>query len=157
MLRVRREKSAAPVSGGIVTEVLPESEDACPPDGACGTALSCTPADDPTVSDDFERAYRLLQRLANRWTFPILGRLQHQPMRFAKLKRSLQPVSQRMLTLSLRHLERDGLVYRQEVPGQPPQVTYGLTPLGLALFRRLKDFEAWLQAHDKLNIPPPQN
>jgi DNA-binding HxlR family transcriptional regulator len=154
---MRSEKSAAPVSVGIVTEVLPESEDACAPEGVSSTVLSSTPADDPAASDDFGRAYRLLQRLANRWTFPILGRLQHQPMRFAKLKRSLQPISQRMLTLSLRHLERDGLVYRQEIPGQPPQVTYGLTPLGIALVTRLQDFELWLRAHEKLRAPPPKD
>lgn len=105
-------------------------------------------AESPASTDGFNRAYQLLRRLGNRWTFPILGMLRREPMRFARLKRSLEPVSQRMLTLSLRRLERDALVYRQEVPGQPPQVTYGLTPLGIALVARINDFEAWLAARD---------
>jgi DNA-binding HxlR family transcriptional regulator len=115
---------------------------------------SCMQADDTNAPDDFSQAYWLMRRLGNRWTFPILGMLRREPMRFAKLKRSLEPVSQRMLTLSLRRLERDNLVYRQELPGQPPQVTYGLTPLGAALIGRLKDFEAWLSAHSELRRTP---
>jgi DNA-binding HxlR family transcriptional regulator len=107
-----------------------------------------TAAEVLTTGGDFSRAYRLMRRLGNRWTFPILAMLRREPMRFARLKRSLEPVSQRMLTLSLRQLERDGLVYRQEQPGQPPQVTYGLTALGIALAGRIQDFEAWLAAHD---------
>lgn len=74
-------------------------------------------------------------------------------MRFAKLKRTLDPVSQRMLSLSLRKLERDDLVYREESAGQPPQVTYGLTPLGVALVDRLTEFEAWLAARRQTLVP----
>jgi DNA-binding HxlR family transcriptional regulator len=60
-----------------------------------------------------------------------------------------------MLTLSLRRLERDNLVYRQAVGGQPPQVTYGLTPFGVAMVARIKDFEAWLAARNLR--PGPRN
>lgn len=156
MLRPRHEKSAVALLVRIVTISFPDSEDTTPPEGMDGAVPLGGLADDPTASDGFERAYRLLQRLGNRWTFPILGMLRCHPMRFAKLKRSLEPVSQRMLTLSLRRLERDNLVYRQEKPGQPPQVTYGLTPLGMALIGRLRDFEAWLKAHDALIGPRPK-
>lgn len=156
MLRSHGEKSAVSRLVSIVTISFPDSEDATPPEGTNGAVPLYALADDATGVDSFDRAYRLLQRLGNRWTFPILGMLRHQPMRFAKLKRSLEPVSQRMLTLSLRRLERDNLVYREEKPGQPPQVTYGLTPLGVALVDRLKDFEAWLRAHDSVKAQRPR-
>jgi DNA-binding HxlR family transcriptional regulator len=156
MLRPHGEKSAVSRLVSIVTNSFPDSEDATPPAATDGAVPLSALADDPAAEDSFERAYRLLQRLGNRWTFPILGMLRRQPMRFAKLKRSLEPVSQRMLTLSLRRLERDALVYREEKPGQPPQVTYGLTPLGMALVGRLKDFEAWLRAHPTPCSPRPR-
>lgn len=111
---------------------IPEIVEAISPAFACGPI------------GNFSGIQWLLRQLGNRWSFPILGALHHGPMRFAKLKRALDPVSQRMLTLSLRKLERDDLVYREEVAGQPPQVTYGLTPLGIALVQRLSDFESWL-------------
>lgn len=141
----------------VVTKSFPDPEDAIPPDGTGSAVPLCVWADDPTAPHNFERAYRLMQRLGNRWTFPILGILRRQPMRFAKLKRSLEPVSQRMLTLSLRRLERDNLVYREEKPGQPPQVTYGLTPLGEALVGRIKDFEAWLSVHANPKAQRPKS
>lgn len=95
----------------------------------------------------------LMRRLGHRWTFPTIRALRHGPMRFARLKRALDPVSQRMLTLTLRKLERDELVYREEIVGQPSQVTYGLTPLGVALVDRLTEFEAWLAAIKKTLVP----
>ena len=94
-----------------------------------------------------------MRRLGGRWTFPTIGALRHGPMRFARLKRALDPVSQRMLTLTLRMLERDELVYREEIAGQPPQVTYGLTPLGMALVDRLAKFDAWLTTNRQLLVP----
>ncbi len=102
---------------------------------------------------EFSGVHWLLRRLGNRWTFPIIDTLRHGPMRFAKLKRALDPVSQRMLTLSLRKLEQDDLIYRQEIAGQPPQVTYGLTSLGIALVDRLTEFDAWLAAYQQLLVP----
>lgn len=89
----------------------------------------------------------LVRQLGNRWTFPVLNALGRSPLRFAKLKRALEPVSQRMLTLSLRKLERDGLVHREEVPGQPPQVTYELTPLGISLLAPLTVLDHWLETN----------
>lgn len=112
-----------------------------PPERGCGRA------------SELNGAHWLLRRLGNRWTFPIIEALRQGPMRFARLKRALDPVSQRMLTLSLRKLERDDLVYREEIAGQPPQVTYGLTPLGIALVDRLSEFDAWLVAHGQLLVP----
>ncbi len=99
----------------------------------------------------------LMRRLGNRWTFPILDVLRHGPMRFASLKRTLDPVSQRMLTLSLRNLEQDGLVYRQKMPVMPLQVAYGLTPAGVVLVGRLEEFEAWMVSYKPTPEPPTQD
>ena len=106
-------------------------------------------------SAEYRGIYWVLRRLGNRWTIPILSALRDGPVRFAKLKRSLDSVSQRMLTLSLRRLERDGLIFREEIAGQPPQVRYSLTPLGVALVERLDDFEHWLAAQGK--VPHPED
>lgn len=112
-----------------------------------------SPARGGKLASEFTCTHRLLRQLGNRWTFPIIEVLRYGPMRFARLKRTLDPVSQRMLTLSLRKLERDDLVYREEIAGQQPQVTYGLTPLGTALIDRLIEFEAWLAASRQILIP----
>jgi DNA-binding HxlR family transcriptional regulator len=98
-------------------------------------------------NENFNATYGLMRRLGNRWTVPILLALRCEPLRFAKLKRTLDPVSQRMLTLSLRRMEQDDLVCRTELPGQPPPVTYGLTPLAAELVERLEEVEACLAAH----------
>lgn len=103
---------------------------------------------------EFCGTYWLLRRLGNRWTIPILSALRQGPVRFAKLKRALNSVSQRMLTLTLRRLEHDGLIYREEIPGQTPQVRYSLAPLGVALVERLDDFERWLAAQGQIPHPP---
>lgn len=89
----------------------------------------------------------LVRQLGSRWTFAILEALRCEPLRFAKLKRSLGSISQRMLTLSLRKLERDGLVHREEIGGQPPQVSYELTPLGASLLTQLAVLDCWLEAN----------
>lgn len=108
--------------------------------------LDTEPHDAPPRHDSLGGTYWLMRRLGNRWTVPILLALRHESLRFAKLKRTLDPVSQRMLTLTLRRMEQDELVYRTELPGQPPPVTYGLTPLAAALVERLEELEACLAA-----------
>lgn len=72
--------------------------------------------------------------------------LQDGPRRFNELKRMVG-VSQRMLTLTLKGLERDGLVARTMFPTIPPRVDYALTPLGHSLSRPVKELGAWAQAH----------
>lgn len=89
----------------------------------------------------------LVRRLGDRWTFPIIDVLRHGSMRFAKLKKALGPISQRMLTLSLKKLERDGLVYRRSYPGSPPHVTYELTSSGMSLLEMLAPFDNWLEVN----------
>ncbi|WP_367129512.1 MULTISPECIES: winged helix-turn-helix transcriptional regulator [Streptomyces] len=74
----------------------------------------------------------VVEVLANKWVLYVLGSLREQagPMRFNQLGRALPGVTQKMLTQTLRTLERDGLVSRKVYPTVPPRVEYGLTPLG---------------------------
>jgi DNA-binding HxlR family transcriptional regulator len=75
----------------------------------------------------------VLSRVGDKWSVQIVARLGEGPQRFSELRRSIEGISQRMLTLTLRGLERDGLVTRTVFPTVPPSVEYGLTPLGRTL------------------------
>ncbi|HEX4740887.1 MAG TPA: helix-turn-helix domain-containing protein [Caulobacteraceae bacterium] len=72
----------------------------------------------------------VLTRVGDKWSVLIIVALGDGPRRFSELKRGVEGISQRMLTLTLRGLERDGLVTRSVFPTVPPRVDYGLTPLG---------------------------
>jgi DNA-binding HxlR family transcriptional regulator len=86
----------------------------------------------------------LLRQLGDRWSLAIIAILQLGPARFAKLKKSLGTVSHRILALSLKKLERDGLVSRFEQPCTPPQVTYALSALGHSLLEQLQGLDHWV-------------
>nr|WP_238474099.1 helix-turn-helix domain-containing protein [Altericroceibacterium spongiae] len=73
--------------------------------------------------------------------------LQKQPLRFSELKRGVDGISQRMLTLTLRHLERDGLVTRAVTTSIPPRVDYELTELGHSLAGPIQTVGAWAFDH----------
>jgi DNA-binding HxlR family transcriptional regulator len=76
----------------------------------------------------------ILNRIGDKWTVMVVGMLaRNGTLRFNELKRHINGVSQRMLTLTLRNLERDGLVTRTIYPEIPPRVEYGLTELGRSL------------------------
>ena len=75
----------------------------------------------------------VLSRIGDKWSMLIVSCLAHGPQRFSELKRAIPTISQRMLTLSLRGLERDGLVSRTVTPSIPPRVHYELTALGVSL------------------------
>lgn len=85
----------------------------------------------------------ILARIGDKWTVLIVTRLSTGPMRFNRLRRSIEGISQRMLTLTLRSLERDGLVRRTVYPTVPPQVEYRLTELGLTLIEPLRTLSDW--------------
>ena len=72
----------------------------------------------------------VLSRIGDKWSMLIVANLADGPRRFSELKRAIPTISQRMLTLSLRGLERDGLVTRTVTPSIPPRVDYELTALG---------------------------
>ena len=75
----------------------------------------------------------LLSRIGDKWTVLVVQTLGEGPKRFNELRREIPSVSQRMLTLTLRNLERDGLVNRTVTPSIPPRVDYELTELGQSL------------------------
>ena|SRR6218665_1671905 len=75
----------------------------------------------------------VLQRIGDKWSMLIVAKLSDGTLRFSELRREIPSISQRMLTLSLRGLERDGLVTRTVTPSIPPRVDYALTPLGESL------------------------
>lgn len=90
----------------------------------------------------------LLDRIANRWTTLIIGMLaQHQPRRFNELRRAIGGISQKMLTQTLRDMERDGIVQREIFPEVPPRVEYSLTPLGRTLREPLSALADWSVHH----------
>lgn len=89
----------------------------------------------------------LLDRLADKWSLLVVERLGAGTQRFTALRRQIDGISQRMLTLTLRRLERDGLVRRHVHPVVPPRVDYSLTPLGASLLDAVAPLVAWTRAH----------
>ena len=90
---------------------------------------------------------RILDRIGDRWTVLIVGSLADGPRRFSELLRRVQGISQKMLTQTLREMERDGLVTRQVFPQVPVRVQYELTTAGASLLAPLKALEDWSIAH----------
>ncbi|MEM1046768.1 MAG: helix-turn-helix domain-containing protein [Pseudomonadota bacterium] len=87
----------------------------------------------------------LLDRIANKWTVLVIELLAPGPQRFSALKRSVDGISQKMLTQTLRALEADGLVHRRAFPTVPVTVEYSLTPLGLSLHGALSPIKSWAE------------
>jgi len=87
----------------------------------------------------------LLQRIGDKWTVLVVQTLADGSRRFNELRREIPSVSQRMLTLTLRNLERDGLVRRTVTPTIPPRVDYELTELGHSLQRPVCALARWAQ------------
>jgi DNA-binding HxlR family transcriptional regulator len=85
----------------------------------------------------------LLSRVGDKWTALIVQTLGDGPRRFNELRREIPSVSQRMLTLTLRNLERDGLVSRTVTPSIPPRVDYELTDLGYSLQKPISGLVQW--------------
>ena len=92
----------------------------------------------------------LLGRVGDKWSLLVIAMLERMPRRrsrFSALKRSIPGISQRMLTATLRNLERDGLLTRDVYPEVPPRVEYELTALGKAFMKPVCELVEWLQAH----------
>jgi len=85
----------------------------------------------------------VLNRIGDKWSVQIVALLGGGPQRFGELKRAIEGISQRMLTLTLRGLERDGLVTRTVFPEIPPRVDYELTKLGKTLLEPIEALAAW--------------
>lgn len=105
---------------------------------------------DPTVDHDpkvCEKISGVLSRIADRWSMRVMGRLRGGPLRFSEIKRGTEGISQRMLTLTLRNLERDGLVKRTVFPAVPPRVEYELTGLGVSMLASMDPLGSWTISH----------
>jgi DNA-binding HxlR family transcriptional regulator len=85
----------------------------------------------------------LLSRIGDKWTVLVVTTLGEGPRRFNELRREIPSVSQRMLTLTLRNLERDGLVSRTVTPSIPPRVDYALTEVGRSLLMPVNALAQW--------------
>jgi len=88
---------------------------------------------EPIVLKDKRNIGQVLARVGDKWTMMVIYSLQRGPLHFNAMKRSIDGISQQMLTRTLRGLERDGIVSRTVLPVSPPQVQYALTPLGRSL------------------------
>lgn len=104
---------------------------------------------EPTVSPSSEcrRVSQVLSRIGDKWSVLVIMLLHREPHRFSALKRNIGGISQRMLTLTLRNLERDGLVSRTVTPSIPPRVDYELTAMGRSLAEPVKALGAWAFQH----------
>lgn len=89
----------------------------------------------------------VLARLADKWTILVLGRLAPGTRRFGELRRDVGGITQKMLTQTLRSLERDGFVTRTVYAAVPPRVDYALTPLGQSAVDLVDEFRGWAIAH----------
>ena len=89
----------------------------------------------------------LLDRLADKWSLLVVELLGERTRRFMELRREIDGISQRMLTLTLRQLERDGLVERTAFAVMPPRVDYALTPLGTTLLAAIQPLVGWARAN----------
>ncbi|MEU6794192.1 helix-turn-helix domain-containing protein [Nonomuraea wenchangensis] len=90
---------------------------------------------------------QILDRIADKWSLLVIALLDRRSMRFSELRREIDGVSQRMLTRTLRHLERDGLVSRTVHATVPPRVDYELTALGTTLHATIRALVTWTETH----------
>jgi DNA-binding HxlR family transcriptional regulator len=98
-------------------------------------------------SSDCRAVSAVLARVGDKWSVLVVMQLGQGPRRFSELKRAIDGVSQRMLTLTLRGLERDGMVTRTVTPTIPPRVDYELTDLGRSLSTPVMALGLWAHSH----------
>lgn len=89
----------------------------------------------------------ILDRIADKWTVLIIGQLSNGTLRFNELKRFIPDITQKMLTQTLKGLERDGLVIRQVYAVMPPKVEYTLSALGKSLIDVVEAIRIWSESH----------
>lgn len=89
----------------------------------------------------------ILDRVGDKWSVLVISLLGERMHRFSELRRAIEGISQRMLTLTLRQLERDGLVSRTVHATVPPRVDYALTPLGQSVLEPLNGLMCWAAQH----------
>jgi DNA-binding HxlR family transcriptional regulator len=97
--------------------------------------------------EDCPAVREVLNRIGDKWSVQVVATLRDGSRRFSELRRAIDGVSQRMLTLTLRGLERDGLIKRTVEPTIPPRVDYELTPLGRTLLEPIIALGEWAGAN----------
>jgi DNA-binding HxlR family transcriptional regulator len=90
---------------------------------------------------------RVLDMLADTWTILVISAIKHETRRYSELQRMIEGISSKMLTQTLRKLERDGLLLRTVYPEIPPKTEYRLSPLGLTLVKILEEMYLWAEDH----------
>jgi len=109
--------------------------------------MNVTTAAQELEKSDCQGISQVLARVGEKWSVLIIMLLSGGPRRFTEVKRTINGISQRMLTLCLRGLERDGLIKRTVVVIMPPHVQYELTPLGRSLTVPVIALGSWAQMH----------
>lgn len=100
-----------------------------------------------TSHADCQAIAEILDRIGDKWTVLVVGALEQGPLRYNEIRHTIDGISQRMLTLTLKQLERDGLVTRTMYPTIPPRVDYELTQLGRNLMVPLRSLYDWAVKH----------
>ncbi len=117
--------------------------------GRHAITLITEPWESETCESDHNAIVReVFNRVGDKWTLLVIRMLAAGPTRFTTLRRSVLGISQRMLTLTLRQLERDGLVSRAVFPEVPPRVEYALTSLGETLLPPVIALAGWAVDHE---------
>ena len=98
-------------------------------------------------TEDCRAISDILQRIGDKWSILVVGKLGEGPMRFSELRLAVGGISQKMLTTTLRGLERDGFVTRTVYPTIPPRVDYELTGLGFSLLEPVGALGDWARAN----------
>ena len=101
----------------------------------------------PGQANDCRMVREILDRIGDKWSLYIIATLKDGPVRFNALRRRIDGISQRMLTITLRGLERDGLVTRTLFPTIPPRVDYELTDMGRSLLGPVMALTLWANDH----------
>lgn len=99
------------------------------------------------VIEDACPLVEVIDRVAGKWSIGVLVAAAHGPVRFTELERAIDDISRRMLTLTLRKLERDGLLVRTVYPTVPPKVEYTLTDMAAELHDTLRGLTDWAERH----------
>lgn len=98
----------------------------------------------PQPSEELRQA---LARISDRWSYQVINQLACQSMRFGELRRAVEGISSRMLTETVRKLERDGIISRRIGIEKPPTVCYSVTAPGFALLESLTELDQWAKRH----------
>ncbi|EJZ22096.1 helix-turn-helix transcriptional regulator [Rhizobium sp. Pop5] len=103
----------------------------------------------PSKGDDCRMVREILDLVGDKWSLYIIATLKDGPVRFNELRRQIDGISQRMLTITLRGLERDGLVKRTLFPTIPPRVDYELTDVGRTLLAPVMALVTWANTNQE--------